>query len=311
MKSSKKKTAATEAEAQVTRFQAFVPTRIHRRQVTNAPYNPRTISDENRKQLRASLDSDHGGFGLITSITWNKLSGNITGGHQRLAVLDALEGSDNYLLDVDAVELTHEREVAANIALNNESLQGDWDEKLLADALKTPNINLKSTGFTLKSVNMRFTEPSLAGMFAPNKPTQALLTEVQQMQADGKPSKATRSSTGGDDSAADADGARELAAPAAKGREVMKKTRGENAANHGKDDTENYAVVQFESREEREAFVLFLGEDRDTRYVDGSKVVERMGLKLPAPKPKPQAPDAKPLKPPKPPKAPRAPKGSK
>lgn len=59
------------------------------------------------------------------------------GGHQRLAQIDALEGTDDYLIDVSCVALDHQQEVVLNLALNNRNIQGDWDEEALAEVIKT------------------------------------------------------------------------------------------------------------------------------------------------------------------------------
>ena len=53
--------------------------------LTGAPYNPRTISDEAMKGLSASIER----FGLVQPIVWNRRTERVVGGHQRLKVLVA------------------------------------------------------------------------------------------------------------------------------------------------------------------------------------------------------------------------------
>lgn len=48
-----------------------------------APYNPRTISEAALKGLRGSVER----FGMVEPVVWNKQTGNIVGGHQRVKVL--------------------------------------------------------------------------------------------------------------------------------------------------------------------------------------------------------------------------------
>ena len=124
MAAKKKQAAQSNGEAQLSRFQAFETRRIHRRELASAAYNPRILSEAARKKLKKNLDSDHGGVGLLGPVTWNEVTGTLVGGHQRLQILDALEGTDNYLLDVAVVRLTEVQEKEQNIALNSDRPQG-------------------------------------------------------------------------------------------------------------------------------------------------------------------------------------------
>lgn len=103
-----------------------------RSDIKNAPYNPRTISDDARKRLKDNLER----VGLIEPIIWNRRSGHIVGGHQRLKALDALEESPDYLVPCAVVDLDETTEKAQNVFLNNGEAQGGWDLDLLADVLK-------------------------------------------------------------------------------------------------------------------------------------------------------------------------------
>jgi len=86
-----------------------------------AKYNPREISDESLKGLKASLQR----FGCVEPIIWNEKTGNVVGGHQRLKVIDT-EETEVVVVDLDEIE-----EKALNVALNNPEIQGKWNyEKL-------------------------------------------------------------------------------------------------------------------------------------------------------------------------------------
>lgn len=87
--------------SEISRFQKFKPANIHRSELKNAPYNPRKIQSENKKRLKKSLES----HGLVETIVWNRRTGNIVGGHQRIEQLDALEKSQNYMLTVAEVDV--------------------------------------------------------------------------------------------------------------------------------------------------------------------------------------------------------------
>jgi hypothetical protein len=91
-----------------------------------APYNPRTMSPDTMAGLTASLKR----FGVVEPIIWNKRSGYVVGGHQRLTVLQA-EGAD--VAQVIVVDLPDKDEKELNIALNN--LNGEWDYTALKSIL--------------------------------------------------------------------------------------------------------------------------------------------------------------------------------
>lgn len=92
-----------------------------------APYNPRTLSDERRKDLQRSLDE----FGLVEPLVWNRKTGHVVGGNQRLMLL---KESGRKRIDCAVVNLTLKREKLLNLRLNKTS--GEWDAPLLSEMLK-------------------------------------------------------------------------------------------------------------------------------------------------------------------------------
>src|ERR1043166_155288 len=74
---------------------------VHRSQIKEVAWNPRDMNDEERRLLAQSLKK----FGLVTLLCWNKRSGNLVGGHQRLVELDKRMGSKDYRLTVNVVDL--------------------------------------------------------------------------------------------------------------------------------------------------------------------------------------------------------------
>ena len=110
-----------------------------------APYNPRVAlqpGDPDYERLARSLDE----FGCVEPLVWNRRTGNLVGGHQRLAVLKARGATE---VDVSVVDLPPDKEKALNVALNK--ITGRWDESALAalldDLLKTPEFEFDLTGF--------------------------------------------------------------------------------------------------------------------------------------------------------------------
>ena len=111
-----------------------------------AEYNPRSIKDKNFERLQESLSE----FGVATPITVNMYKGReniIVGGHMRVR---ALEQQAELEVPCFIVYLDEAKEKLCNIALNNPSMQGDWDEEKLAELivkLTEEGVNVKLTGF--------------------------------------------------------------------------------------------------------------------------------------------------------------------
>jgi DNA modification methylase len=91
--------------------------------------------DKEYEKLMNSVEE----FGYVEPIVWNKQTGNIVGGVQRVKVLQELGYTeiDSVVIDMDSV-----REVALNIALNK--ITGRWDVDKLHFAIQ----NLEKEGFT-------------------------------------------------------------------------------------------------------------------------------------------------------------------
>ncbi|MCA8998419.1 MAG: ParB N-terminal domain-containing protein [Planctomycetaceae bacterium] len=112
-----------------------------------APYNPRVKlkpGDKAWKKLERSLEE----FDLVQPIVWNKRTGHVVGGHQRLEVL-----RHRGVLDVDCVvvDLPLDREKALNVTLNNAAVASDWDSDKLLDLVgelsTLPDFDATLTGF--------------------------------------------------------------------------------------------------------------------------------------------------------------------
>ena len=94
-----------------------------------AAYNPRKDlkpGDREYEKLRRSIAE----FGYVEPVIWNRRTGNVVGGHQRLKVLVDMGQTE---IDCVVVDLDLRREKALNVALNK--IQGDWDEEKLASLM--------------------------------------------------------------------------------------------------------------------------------------------------------------------------------
>jgi len=114
-------------------------------EINPAEYNPRVDlqpDDEEYKQIKNSINE----FGCVEPLVWNKRTGNLVGGHQRLKILIA-EGAQTVICSV--VDLDEIREKALNIALNK--ISGKWAEEKAAAIFaefENSDFDVSVTGFS-------------------------------------------------------------------------------------------------------------------------------------------------------------------
>lgn len=138
--------------ALVNTFDNYVVETLARSALKGAPYNPRVLNEAERKKLMAGIKK----HGMLAPPTWNKRTGNIVSGHQRISILDALNGSPDYTLQVAVVDLSESEEKEANLLFNNPGAMGDWDLPKLEEMLKDTNVDLIGTGFDMADVYRLF-----------------------------------------------------------------------------------------------------------------------------------------------------------
>lgn len=134
------------------KFQAFETETIDRSQIKNAPYNPRIMDKDAKKRLREGIRK----HGLVSAITWNRRTGNLVGGHQRLEQLDALEKNSDYELTVCVIDVDEREEAQLNVQLNNPSMQGDWDLDKLAIMADDFSLDMEDLGFSKEDAAFLF-----------------------------------------------------------------------------------------------------------------------------------------------------------
>jgi len=125
-----------------------------------AKYNPRKDlkpGDPEYEKLKKSITE----FDMVEPLVWNKRTGNLVGGHQRLKILQEMGASE---VDVSVVDLPPSREKALNLALNK--IQGDWDLPKLKDLLEeldTGDFDMEITGFDDKEIENLMTQFHVPG----------------------------------------------------------------------------------------------------------------------------------------------------
>lgn len=123
---------------------------ILRSQIHFAPYNPREITPEAEKLIRAKLRE----IGLLGGIVWNRVTGNLVGGHQRVKQMDAINKYDpedpdtDYEVRVEVVEMDEKTELETNLFLNNKNAQGQFDDDKLREIFSSrDDIDYSNAGF--------------------------------------------------------------------------------------------------------------------------------------------------------------------
>ena len=91
---------------------------------------------------------------MVEPPVWNQRTGHIVSGHQRISILDELEGTDDYDLQVAVVDMSEQDEKKLNIQLNNPVMQGDFDLDMLGDLVL--DLNNTDTGFDNDELAMMF-----------------------------------------------------------------------------------------------------------------------------------------------------------
>ena len=118
-----------------------------------ADYNPRKDlkpGDEEYEKLKRSIEQ----FGYVEPVIWNRTTGRVVGGHQRLKVLIDMGINE---VDCVVVEMDENKEKALNVALNK--ISGEWDKDklaLLISDLQAEDFDVSLTGFDAAEIDDLF-----------------------------------------------------------------------------------------------------------------------------------------------------------
>lgn len=172
-----------------TKYQSATVELVWRSTLKEHPLNPRKLSAAAQKKLRASVKE----IGVMDTPVFNKQTGNIVGGHQRLHTIDFLEKfavtedgvKNDYQVEVSVVDMTPEQEAKALVRLNNQNLQGSWDAELLAELGK--QVSFEEMGF--ERIDLEFLMDGVEGvesMFEDAAPVKETKGALESIKADRK-----------------------------------------------------------------------------------------------------------------------------
>ena len=220
----------------LTKHEKYTIKQVKRSDIKLAEYNPRYIDKHAKSKLKKNLNKT----GLVMPLVWNERTGNLVAGHQRISILDEMEGDGNdYEITVSAIDVDIAEEKKLNVFLNNVSAQGYFDSDLLLEILSDSDVGFDG------GLEMGFDALELKSIL----PEDLIPQQDVDIVADVKKI------------------------------EKLKKQRKEYASKvKEEDDAEFFAVVVFQNRAEADKFLKHVnGHDRD-RYVDGQRMFTMLGI---------------------------------
>lgn len=236
---------------------------LMRSQIAPSSYNPRTITDEGRRQLKKSLRT----YGVVGGIVVNKRTGyTIVGGHQKVYIMDEIQKynretqENDYKMRVEVIDVDEKKEKELNIVLNNPNVGGDWDYDRLRELI--PDIDYKNAGLTdedLSLIGIDFTMQTEDESFLANALDElsAPIDEKRQTQKELRAAERAEMSQ-----------EEKTAAVKDMKRQIMEKAE-EKAEN-----MESYVMVNFDTAKAKADFMLRFGHSAHDKFMKGEYLVK-------------------------------------
>jgi hypothetical protein len=249
----------------VTKFQKFETRIINRSQIKFASYNPRKISKKAQESLRKNLKA----VGLLGGIVWNKRTGNLVAGHQRIAQLDALEKRLDYDIEVQVVDLDEKTEKEQNIFMNSTTVQGEFDNEQLKNLITADHLDFEKAGLDMYDINML----GIADLYQTTTPEQhgaALAVDDLKSEANGELEEGEEDED---------DDFEEEKSYEEKTADTKKLKREINDKLNEKLNPDTYITISFDLHKDKAAFMERFGFEVTEKYIKGevfAEMVERV-----------------------------------
>lgn len=251
---------------------------VKRSSINFANYNPRRITEEARKKLKANLKR----VGLLGGIVWNETTGNLVSGHQRVSVIDEVNKYDpgtqenDYLLRVEVVHLDEKSEKEQNLFMNNRSVQGEFDDEMLKKMFDGIDYTLAGfDDFDLDLMGIGEAQEIDISALGEWDKDEVIADDVELAAADevhrseAENTSLDRSTNFYEDTAEN---------QLARHNEVQKiKDRIANKNDESRDGGMlSYVVVSFPSPQEKERFMEMFGYDVAQKMIEGKEFIDRI-----------------------------------
>lgn len=225
-----------------TQYQKGEEIYILRSQIREAPYNPRIMGEGQEKRLRKAIEK----HGLIGTLFWNRRTGNLVAGHQRLKQVDFLEGypakTAEYEIRVTALDVPEREEKQLNVILNNPSVQGEFDIDRLGQMIEDGGLTPEEMGFTDSDMAFLFDgDPRFATLFEDTPEVEATKDKVREVRE-------------------------------ARSRSMQEMQEAQSA--------EFYCMVVFQDEAAKKAFFRAAGIPACEQYVNGMALAKKFGVTL-------------------------------
>lgn len=246
---------------------------LKRSQITPADYNPRTITEDARKALKKSIKEN----GIIGGMVWNKQTGNLVSGHQKLSIADEVnkyEAGNDYDIKVEVIDVDLKKEKEMNIFFNSKAVQGEMDYKKLAQIF--PDIDASLAGLDDVDISMIEIElPTMQDIEIPSFEPQEekkINAEYEKTIAQ-EPNNAKHVPEASVHEMERKEAAEELTAEEkkAKIKEIKEKVK-EGARLDG----EPYFTVSFSDYDSKVMFLEYLGFNPEDKFIKGEELQEKI-----------------------------------
>jgi hypothetical protein len=171
------------------KIESFEMVVLNRSKINMADYNPREITEKAKQKLKRSLKK----FGLVQPLVFNKQTGNLVGGHQRLEIMDDINKTQDYNINCAVIDVDLETEKKLNIYLNNTSAMGEFNPDALKDLVLTiPNCDITmDLGFDRFDFDITFMGNNQAiEVFGEDEHITATEDQIEKMRAVKKEQRA-------------------------------------------------------------------------------------------------------------------------
>ncbi|MCQ2257842.1 MAG: DNA methylase [Bacteroidaceae bacterium] len=246
----------------VSKYFTGINIEIKRSLIHFADYNPREISEEERKNIKRGIKK----FGLLGGLVVNKQTGfTIVQGHQRISVMDELEKfnpdtkENDYVVRAEVIDVDLKKEKVINILLNNPNAQGKWNRDKLAQ-LVAEKIEYKDAGLTDADLSLL----GLDYMFQTSE-EQNIADELGELMQGVEAEKEAEREERRAEKLAQQQA--ERAAKVAHMNEVKQEVR--DAAQKSADNMDAYVMLSFSDITARNNFLMRFGYDADQKFIKG------------------------------------------
>ena len=246
---------------------------VERSKINFASYNPRKITPEAKKQLKANLKR----MGLMGGIVWNEATGNLVSGHQRLSIIDEVNrypDKGDYLIEVEVVHLSEKEEKEQNLFMNNRSVQGEFDDDMLRGLLDGIDYTLAGLSELDYATLMPDTSDFMSDAVVLDWSRDTLVDGSKELEIVDRASQNTAERRDIDRSVPFSEDSAEN--QLARHREIAKiQERIRNQNDVDKDNgAESYVVLTFDSPGDKYSFLEKLGLEDETKYVTFALLTE-------------------------------------